>query len=57
MLGSRLVLRAIGAAVTIGAAIAVAAVFRDEIVDFIVDVKNRIDEKKNNCESLDYIDV
>jgi len=59
MLGSRLILRAIGAVVTVGVAIAVTAVFRDEIADFVVDVKNRIDEKKKNCncESEDYIDA
>ena len=36
MLGSRLILRAIGAVVTVGVAIAVTAVFRDEIADFVV---------------------
>ena len=45
MKGNKLVFAAIAAFVFIAAAVAAIYIFRDEIADFFVDIKSRIDEK------------
>lgn len=45
MKGNRLIFTAIAAVVFVGAAAAAIYVFRNEIADFFVDIKSRIDEK------------
>ena len=45
MKGNKLILVAIAAVVFIAAAAATIYVFRNEIADFFVDIKSRIDEK------------
>jgi len=45
MKGNKLVFAAIGAFVFIAAAVVAIYIFRNEIADFFVDIKARIDEK------------
>ena len=45
MKGNKLVLAAIAAIVFIAAAVVAIYIFRNEIADFFVDIKSRIDEK------------
>ena len=48
MKGNKLLFAAIAAFVFIGAAIVAIYIFRNEIADFFVDIKSRIDEKLIN---------
>jgi len=59
MKGSKVLLFAVCGFVTVCAAIAAIYLFRDEIADFFVDIKARIDEKRlhRNVEYADYDDV
>ena len=60
MKGYKLVLCALCAFVTVVAAITAIIVFRNEIADFFVVVKDKIDDKKwfgKNGEFADYADV
>jgi len=45
MKGNKLIFAAIAAFVFIAAAVAAVYIFRNEIADFFVDIKSRIDEK------------
>ena len=59
MNGNKLLLCAICAFVTIVAAITAIVIFRNEITEFFMDVKDKIDIKKfrNNGEYADYADM
>ena len=59
MKGSKLILCAICVVVTIIAAVTAIIIFRNEIAEFFVDVKSKIDEKKiqRNGEFADYADI
>jgi len=48
MKGNKLLLTAIAAVVFIAAAVVAIYLFRNEIADFFVDIKSRIDEKMMN---------
>ena len=55
MKGNKLIFAAVAAFVFIAAAVAAVYLFRNEIADFFVDVKARIDEKllQNNSEYVE----
>ena len=59
MKGNKLLLCAICAFVTVVAAITAIIIFRNEIAEFFVDVKDKIDIKKfrRNGEYADYADM
>ena len=59
MKGTKLILCAFCAIVTVVAAIAAIVVFRNEIAEFFIDVKARIDEKRfqRNGEYADFADL
>jgi len=48
MKGNKLIFAAIAAFVFIAGAVVAIYLFRDEIADFFVDIKSRIDEKMQN---------
>ena len=59
MKGHKLILCAVCVFVTIVAAITAIVIFRNEIAEFFVDIKSKIDEKKlwHNGEFADYADM
>jgi len=59
MKGNKILVYAICGFVAVAAAIAAIYVFRNEIADFFVDIKARIDEKRLQAEGeyADYADV
>ena len=59
MKGTKLVLTAVCAFVTVVAAITAIVVFRNEIAYFFADIKDKIDEKRvrRNGEYADYADM
>jgi len=59
MKGFKILFYAICAFMTVAAAITAIYVFRNEIADFFVDIKSRIDEKRlaHDGEYADYDDV
>ena len=59
MRGNKLLLCAICAFITVAAAITAVIVFRNEIADLFVDIKDKIDIKKfrRNGEYADYADM
>jgi len=59
MKGNKLLLYAICGFVMIAAAVTAIYIFRNEIADFFVDIKARIEEKKlrRNGEYADYADI
>ena len=56
MKGNKLVFAAVAAFVFIAAAVAAIYIFRNEIADFFVDVKSRIDEKLLHLNSSEYVE-
>ena len=57
MKGNRLIFYAIASFVFIAGAVVAIYIFRNEIADFFVDIKSRIDEKLlNRGECCDYAD-
>ena len=59
MKGYKLILCAVCAFVTVVAAITAIVIFRNEIVDFFADIKEKVDIKKfrRNGEYADYADM
>ena len=59
MKGNRLLFYAVCGFVTVAAAVTAIYIFRNEIADFFVDIKARIDEKRlaHDGEYADYDDV
>ena len=59
MKGTKLVLCALCAFVTVVAAITAIIIFRNEIAYFLADIKDKIDEKRlrRNGEYADYADI
>jgi len=59
MKGNKLLLCAVCVFVTVIAAITAISIFRNEIADFFVDIKDRIDVKRfrRNGEYADYADI
>ena len=55
----KLILYAICVIVTVAAAVTAIIIFRNEIAEFFMDVKSKIDEKKlqHNGEFADYADI
>ena len=56
MRGSKLLFAAIAAFVFIAAAVTAIYLFRNEIADFFVDIKARIDEKILHANSGEYVE-
>jgi len=56
MKGNKLIFSAIAAFVFIAAAVAAIYFFRDEIADFFVDIKARIDEKILQANGSEYVE-
>ena len=56
MKGNRLVFAALGAFVFIAGAVVAIYIFRNEIADFFVDIKARIDEKLLNRDNGEYVE-
>ena len=56
MKGNKLVFAAIAAFVFIAAAVAAIYIFRNEIADFFVDIKSRIDEKLLQVNNSEYVE-
>jgi len=56
MKGNKLLFAAIAAFVFIAAAVAAIYFFRNEIADFFVDIKSRIDEKLLQVNSGEYVE-
>lgn len=59
MKGFKLILCIVCAIVAIAAAVTAIVVFKNQIAEFCIDVKSKIDEKKvrNNGEFADYADI
>jgi len=59
MKGHKLIVYAICVFITVTAAITAIAIFRNEIAEFFVDIKSKIDEKKQQSagEYADYADI
>lgn len=59
MKGSKVLIYAVCAFVTVAAAITAIVIFRNEIAYFLADIKDKIDEKRlrRNGEYADYADV
>ena len=59
MKGNKLILCAVGAFVAVAAAVTAIVIFRNEIADFFVDIKDKIDFKRfrRNGEFADYADM
>jgi len=56
MKGSKLVFAAVAAFVFIAAAVTAIYFFRNEIADFFVDIKSRIDEKLLHASNSEYVE-
>ena len=59
MKGHKILVYAVCGFVAVAAAITAIYIFRNEIADFFVDIKSRIDEKRlqHNGEFADYADI
>ena len=59
MKGNKIIFYAVCAFVAVAAAVTAIYIFRNEIADFFVDIKSRIDEKRlaHDGEYADYDDV